>query len=96
VRNVVVSLQFHDITSQKLSGMLEPMDDLRRSLYHLMQETINLDKSLLKNLPNNERWLSRMREEPAPETAAKPLKNAVHESRTIHQATDNGPAVELF
>jgi len=96
VRNVVVSLQFHDITSQKLSGMLEPMDDLRRSLYHLMQETINLDKSLLKNLPNNERWLSRMRDEPAPGSAAKPMKNAVQEPRTIHQATDNGPAVELF
>jgi methyl-accepting chemotaxis protein len=96
VRNVVVSLQFHDITSQKLSGMLEPMDDLRRSLYHLMQETINLDKSLLKNLPNNERWLSRMRDDPAPEPGTKPMKNAVQEPRTIHQATDNGPAVELF
>jgi hypothetical protein len=96
VRNVVVSLQFHDITSQKLSGMLEPMDDLRRSLYHLMQETINLDKSLLKNLPNNERWLSRMRDDPAPDPATKPMKNAVQELRTIHQATDNGPAVELF
>jgi methyl-accepting chemotaxis protein len=96
VRNVVVSLQFHDITSQKLSGMLEPMDDLRRSLYHLMQETINLDKSLLKNLPNNERWLSRMRDQPATEPAATPVKKSVQEPHTIHQATDNGPAVELF
>src|SRR3990172_2925915 len=96
VRNVVVSLQFHDITSQKLSGMLEPMDDLRRSLYHLMQETINLDKSLLKNLPNNERWLSRMRDEPAPGSAAKPMKNAAQKPRSVHQAADNGPAVELF
>lgn len=96
VRNVVVSLQFHDITSQKLSGMLEPMDDLRRSLYHLMQETINLDKSLLKNLPNNERWLPRMRDDHAPEPGIKPMKNAVQEPRTVHQATDNGPAVELF
>lgn len=96
VRNVVVSLQFHDITSQKLSGMLEPMDDLRRSLYHLMQETINLDKSLLKNLPNNERWLSRMRDDHAPESATKPMKNVVQEPHTVRQATDNGPAVELF
>jgi len=96
VRNVVVSLQFHDITSQKLSGMLEPMDDLRRSLYHLMQETINLDKSLLKNLPNNERWLSRMRDDPAPDPATKPMKNAIQETRTVHQAAGNGPTVELF
>lgn len=96
VRNVVVSLQFHDITSQKLNGMLEPMDDLRRTLYHLMQETINLDKSLLKDLPNNERWLSRMHDDRTPEPETKPMKNTVQEPRTVHQATDNGPAVELF
>jgi hypothetical protein len=61
-----------------------------------MQENINLDKSLLKNLPNNERWLSRMRDDPAPDPATKPMKNAVLEPRTVHQATGNGPAVELF
>ncbi|MCR4332118.1 MAG: hypothetical protein NUV34_05360, partial [Sulfuricaulis sp.] len=59
-------------------------------------ETINLDKSLLKNLPNNERWLSRMRDDSAPDPATKPMKNAMQESRTVHQATGNGPAVELF
>ena len=39
VQNVVISLQFHDITSQKLNGMLEPMDELRNMLFQLMQET---------------------------------------------------------
>src|SRR3990167_3326464 len=47
VQTVVVSLQFHDITSQQLNGMLDPLDDLRRTLFHLMQETLKLDKSLL-------------------------------------------------
>jgi hypothetical protein len=97
VQNVVVSLQFQDITSQKLSGMLEPMDDLRRTLYHLMQETANLDKGLLKNLPGNENWLSRMREVPAAEaTEAKLTKNPEQDLRKVHGATGSGPAVELF
>jgi methyl-accepting chemotaxis protein len=97
VQNVVVSLQFQDITSQKLSGMLEPMDDLRRTLYHLMQETANLDKGLLKNLPGNENWLSRMREIPAAEASeAKMTKNPEQDLRKVHGATGSGPAVELF
>ncbi len=102
VQNVVVSLQFQDITSQKLNGMLEPMDDLRRTLYHLMQETINLDKNLLKNLPGNEHWLSRMRSDHKPQEhaeikpEAKPVKDATQELPKIHEAGGNGPAVELF
>ena len=101
VRNVVISLQFHDITSQRLSGMLEPMDDLRRTLYHLMQETIGLDKNLLKNLPKNERWLSRLQEETQPAPEIEPSKESARKESTqepprLREATDNGPAVELF
>ena len=96
VQNVVVSLQFHDITSQKLSGMLEPMDDLRRALYHLMQETLGLDKNLLKNPPGNERWLSRMRDDDSSAEETKQTKETVKELSKFHQGTDNGPAVELF
>lgn len=96
VQNVVVSLQFQDITSQKLSGMLEPMDDLRRTLYHLMQETVNLDKTLLKNLPGNENWMSRMRDVPAAEAEVKLTKNPEQDLRKVHGAMGNGPAVELF
>jgi len=101
VRNVVISLQFHDITSQKLSGMLEPMDDLRRTLYHLMQETIGLDKNLLKNLPKNERWLSRLQEETRPQPDIEQPKESTQvesaqASSRLRDGTDNGPAVELF
>ncbi len=49
VQNVIISLQFHDITSQKLKNMLEPMDELRRMLFHLMQETMAAGKDLLPN-----------------------------------------------
>jgi len=101
VRNVVISLQFHDITSQKLSGMLEPMDDLRRTLYHLMQETIGLDKTLLKNLPKNERWLSRLQEETRPQPDIEQPKETTRVESAqapsrLRDGTDNGPAVELF
>jgi hypothetical protein len=76
--------------------MLEPMDDLRRTLYHLMQETANLDKGLLKNVPGNENWLSRMREVPAAEAETKLTKNPEQDLRKVHGAVGNGPAVELF
>src|SRR4030065_2917116 len=96
VQNVVVSLQFQDITSQKLSGMLEPMDELRRMLFHLMQETVNLDKDLLKHVPGNENWLSRMHQPVAAEAEAKLTKNPEQDLRKVHGAVGNGPAVELF
>jgi methyl-accepting chemotaxis protein len=96
VQNVVVSLQFHDITSQKLHGMLLPMDDLRRSLYHLMQETLNLDKGLLRNLPGNERWLSRMRDNQAQDADTRPVKDGARDLPKILRAQDDGHAVELF
>jgi methyl-accepting chemotaxis protein len=102
VQNVVISLQFHDITSQQLNGMLEPLDDLRRTLFHLMQETLKLDKSLLEGLPGDNKWLARTQQghrletelkqvplEAAPSTAAKPAMPASEQSGT-------GPAVELF
>jgi methyl-accepting chemotaxis protein len=95
VRNVVISLQFHDITSQKLSGMLEPMDELRRTLYHLMQETLNLDKNLLKNLPRNERWLSRL-QDVTPPLSEPARQEPAQEPPRMREAIDNGPAVELF
>jgi methyl-accepting chemotaxis protein len=96
VQNVVVSLQFQDITSQKLSGMLEPMDELRRTLYHLMQETVSLDKDLLKHVPGNENWLSRMRQPAAAEAEVTLTKNPEQDLRKVHGAVGNGPAVELF
>lgn len=90
VHNVVVSLQFHDITSQKLKGMLEPMDELRRMLFHLMQETMAAGKNLLplKELPEK-------REVPAEEANAGESDAALRKLRAVGTPT-SGPSVELF
>ena len=100
VQNVVISLQFHDITSQKLNGMLEPMDDLRRMLFRLMQDTLAFDKSLLKRLPGDDRWLARLHEGPHPisdtsDNHAHARPHVVTTSKSVPEA-DNGLAVELF
>jgi methyl-accepting chemotaxis protein len=96
VQNVVISLQFHDITSQKLSGMLEPMDDLRRTLFNLMQETLKIDKGLLTNLPENVRWLSRTQDGTAATEEVKLLNDTINDGAGTRQDTGSGSAVELF
>jgi methyl-accepting chemotaxis protein len=99
VQNVVISLQFHDITSQKLNSMLEPMDELRRMLFQLMQETLTFDKSLLKRLPGDDRWLARLNDvpQPAADTAAYPnVHPQVATAPKALQEKSGGPAVELF
>jgi methyl-accepting chemotaxis protein len=104
VQNVVISLQFHDITSQQLNGMLGPLDDLRKTLFHLMQETLKLDKSLLAGLPGDPQWLARVQSghrfesELAPAATAE--ANASNPSKPARAqeagAAAGGPAVELF
>lgn len=92
VHNVVVSLQFHDITSQKLRGMLEPMDELRRTLFHLMQETMAAGKNLL---PQKEMPVPVKPEEAATDTQAVQSDAALRKLRAVGAPT-NGPSVELF
>jgi len=100
VQNVVISLQFHDITSQKLNGMLEPMDDLRSRLFQLMQETLTFDKSLLKRLPGDDQWLARLNENPHQVTDAAAVPRGYHTPTATAPNSPldkgHGPAVELF
>jgi methyl-accepting chemotaxis protein len=93
VENVVISLQFHDITSQKLSSMLEPMDELRRMLFHLMQETMAVSKNLLPHAPTSVPAL----EPPAAteSNAAAAGDGALRKLRAVG-APGGGPSVELF
>lgn len=101
VQNVVISLQFHDITSQQLNGMLEPLDDLRRNLFSLMQDTLKMDKSLLEGLPGDQKWMARTQQghrletELNPATADLPPPEAPKPARIVVGANE-GPAVELF
>ena len=94
VQNVVMSLQFHDITSQQLNSMFSPMDDLRRVLFHLMQETLKLDKKLLNRLPGDMAKTTLLHEMPTAEAAASVTET--HAMPEFRRTADGGPAVELF
>ena len=99
VQTVVVSLQFHDITSQQLNGMLDPLDDLRRTLFHLMQETLKLDKSLLTDA-SGEKTPARhtLRSVDHGEAAVAAIDTVAEASATGIPASRQGssPSVELF
>lgn len=95
VQNVVISLQFHDITSQKLSQMFEPLEALRPMLYHLIEDTNRLDKNLFTRLPEDQRWMARTRGELAlHDSDAEPA--AAVPPPVAAPAVNTGPAVELF
>ena len=94
VQNVVISLQFHDITSQKLSQMFEPLEALRPMLYHLIEDTNRLDKNLFAGLPEDKRWMARTRGEMALHNNAEPA--TVPPPPLAAPAVNTGPAVELF
>ena len=96
VQNVVISLQFHDITSQQLNSMFVPMDELRHILFHLMQETLKMDRKLLTRLSGDESKPALApdhRPSGLESTAAAP---ASHFLPGAHRTIDGGPAVELF
>ena len=96
VQNVVISLQFHDITSQQLNSMFSPMDDLRRILFHLMQETLKLDKNLLNRLPDDVAKAALLPDEHLSRAeSAKPMTES-HVLPEVRRTADGGPAVELF
>ena len=102
VQNVVISLQFHDITSQQLNGMLEPLDELRRNLFNLMQDTLKMDKSLLQGLPGDQKWMARTQQGHRLESELKPATTEVAppvespKPARIVVGANEGPAVELF
>lgn len=97
VENVVMSLQFHDITSQKLTSMLEPMDELRRTLFHLMQETMAVNKSLLPHgeVPADAAPAEGTEPPPSAEDPATTSDGALRKLRAVGAPT-SGPSVELF
>lgn len=107
VQNVVISLQFHDITSQQLNGMLHPLDDLRRTLFHLMQETMKIDKDLLARLPGDSQWIARAQQghrleseliQPVANVIPAPAAAAAAAPKPVTPLSEDksGPAVELF
>jgi len=97
VQNVVISLQFHDITSQKLGSMIEPMDDFRRSLFQLLQETTAAGKQLFRNPPAKaEKPAGPPGTDDAKLVTLRPAQDVMPVATGAREAADAGPAVELF
>ncbi len=74
--------------------MLEPMDDLRRTLFHLMQETMATCKNLLPQKEGSA--MSKEVEKPVedgPESGSDDA--ALRKLRAVGSPT-SGPSVELF
>jgi methyl-accepting chemotaxis protein len=96
VRNVVISLQFHDITSQQLNKMSGSMNELRHSMHALMRETISLDRDLLRKIRGKDRWLARTQDGHTLESEITDLSGPEEEKPEGPPASDSGPTVELF
>ncbi len=96
VQNVVISLQFQDITSQQLTKMLETMDGLRHSMDALMRETITIDEEFINKVKGKDRWLARTQDGHTLESEVTNLRRREEKKPEEPPASDAGPSVELF
>lgn len=94
VQNVVISLQFHDITSQKLNQMFDPMEELGRILKTLLDDTRKLEKTHSTHIDNNA-WLARADANYDLARETQPVTRNQGDARPL-PTPDAGPAVELF
>lgn len=90
VQNIVISLQFHDITTQKLNGLLVSLDDIADTMNRLtstagnLADGNNLDIQLLSN--------SESANTPVTEEDSRQVKKVKQEG----SRETTGPNVELF
>lgn len=96
VQNIVISLQFHDITSQKLNAMLKPLDDMRHTLFRLMQDTLSFDRSGIKRLIGEERQVAHASLVAGKAPGKLPADSVTTNGRSGGASPEAGPAVELF
>jgi methyl-accepting chemotaxis protein len=99
VENVIISLQFQDIMSQKLTNMFAPIDDLNQILGDLVKETLGLDTDLVD-------YLASKKKRPATTLSLRSLEQATNKTDrdSSKESQDkkeppgarNGPAIELF
>lgn len=92
VQNVVISLQFHDIISQKLNGLLKPVNQLLSEVDSLTRDTNKLDinNSWRKDISSDS---EKMNDALNNEQASTTNNNTVIEE---NPAPKSGPNVELF
>jgi methyl-accepting chemotaxis protein len=96
VQNIVISLQFHDITSQRLNAMLGPIDTLRKRLQNIAQETHQVQKRLHGAKVAEPGILSTVQESPALAAAPNGAAATAQDKSREPKPADSGPAVELF
>jgi len=97
VQNIVISLQFQDITSQQLNNMLQPVEDLKQKISALSKETMLLTS---ESGQEGDVWLGDG--EHGIEGAVE-LEQKVHSDKSRERTkadksrkSDGGPSVELF
>jgi len=96
VQNIVISLQFQDITSQQLNNMLQPVEDLKQKIGSLSKETVMVteesrdDSSWFDGADDGKVDSSGLEKEVQQENAKE------RSGSDKRQKSDNGPSVELF
>jgi methyl-accepting chemotaxis protein len=97
VQNIVISLQFQDITSQQLNNMLQPVEELKQKISALSKETILVAE---ESGDGSDMWTSdsEVGKEGAVELERK-VQTEKSKERTKSdksRKSDGGPSVELF
>lgn len=95
VQNIVISLQFQDITSQHLNNMLQPVEELKQRISALSKDTIKIseesgDNSWVNEFVDGKSDTSELERE---------VQHAGGDSQTADKKpkqSDGGPSVELF
>ncbi|MGW8248441.1 MAG: methyl-accepting chemotaxis protein [Acidiferrobacterales bacterium] len=97
VQNIVISLQFQDITSQQLNNMLQPVEELKQKISALSKETILMAE---ESGHGSDAWLgdSGDGKESAIELERKVQieKSKERTKADKSRKSDGGPSVELF
>lgn len=96
VQNIVISLQFQDITSQQLNNMLQPVEELKQKIRALSKETI----LVAEDTGHGDAWFGGSEDGKADSSG---LEREVQQEKSRErtkadksQKSDGGPSVELF
>ena len=97
VQNIVISLQFQDITSQQLNNMLQPVEELKQKISALSKETISMAE---ESGHGSDAWFGDSEDGKA---SAAELERKVQTEKSKERTkadksrkSDGGPSVELF
>lgn len=96
VQNIVISLQFQDITSQQLNNMLRPVEELKQTFSALSKETMTIsEQSGSENAWFTEPEVGKFNVSELERELAKENKGERTDS-SKSKKSDDGPSVELF